>query len=78
MVRETSGPWLGCLHDTNRMSAPLGRENAGVNDYAKSNGTSKDRRWAEGSSLISRRKPDGELVYLLTYSANYFATAQCE
>ncbi|KAK2743484.1 hypothetical protein FQN55_007255 [Onygenales sp. PD_40] len=49
-------------------------ENFHVNDYHKYNGTRKDRRWSEGSSVLTR--PDTEnhdkRVYLLTYSANNF------
>ncbi|UNI15639.1 hypothetical protein JDV02_002152 [Purpureocillium takamizusanense] len=52
---------------------PQAWENFHVNDYDKYNGTKKDRRWAEGSTVI--RRPDahtGKPVYLLTYSANNF------
>jgi len=51
-------------------------ENYHVNDYKKYNGTKKDRRWAEGSTVITR--PDattGKPVYLLTYSANNYEAA---
>lgn len=48
------------------------RENADVNDYTKTNGTNKDRRWAEGSTLISRRLRNGSVRYYLTYSANNY------
>ncbi|KAH7123105.1 putative xylanase 9 [Dactylonectria macrodidyma] len=48
-------------------------ENFHVNDYQTYNGTKKDRRWSEGSTVITRidkksRKP----VYLITYSANNY------
>ncbi|QWF83145.1 glycoside hydrolase family 43 protein [Amycolatopsis sp. CA-230715] len=48
-------------------------ENAHVDDYAKSGGQKKDRRWEEGSTTFKAypghgRKP----VYYLTYSANNF------
>ncbi|KAL6416233.1 hypothetical protein AUP68_00448 [Ilyonectria robusta] len=48
-------------------------ENFHVNDYQAYNGTKKDRRWSEGSTVITR--PDnqsGKPVYLLTYSANNY------
>ncbi|KAL6858150.1 hypothetical protein ACO1O0_005603 [Amphichorda felina] len=48
-------------------------ENFHVDDYAKFNGTKKDRRWSEGSTLIRRADSDtGKPVYLLTYSANNY------
>jgi hypothetical protein len=47
-------------------------ENFHVDDYQKSNGTRKDRRWSEGSTLITRPGPYGQSVYLLTYSANNY------
>jgi hypothetical protein len=47
-------------------------ENAHVNDYEKSGGEKKDRRWAEGSTTIKTYTPDGEPRYFLTYSANNF------
>lgn len=53
-------------------------ENFHVNDYAASNGTKKDRRWAEGSTTITRPSADadagadGKPVYLLLYSANNY------
>jgi len=50
-------------------------ENADVDDYAKSGGANKDRRWAEGSTTI-KRYVHGRAVYYLTYSANNFATPQ--
>ncbi|NNG36626.1 family 43 glycosylhydrolase [Nakamurella sp. DB0629] len=51
-------------------------ENAHVNDYAKTGGANKDRRWAEGSSTFRRVIGSGSrrrVVYYLTYSANNFA-----
>jgi hypothetical protein len=42
-------------------------ENFHVDDYAKFNGTKKDRRWSEGSTLLKR----GGKYYIL-YSANNF------
>ena len=50
-------------------------ENFHVDDYAKFNGTKKDRRWSEGSTVITRPGPDGRPVYLLTYSANNYEAA---
>ncbi|KAF4978207.1 hypothetical protein FZEAL_5368 [Fusarium zealandicum] len=47
-------------------------ENFHVNDYKKYNGTRKDRRWSEGSTLLRRSGTYGSPVYLLTYSANNF------
>ncbi|KAF7555065.1 hypothetical protein G7Z17_g2438 [Cylindrodendrum hubeiense] len=43
-----------------------------VNDYKTYNGTRKDRRWSEGSTVIKRQDANGKPVYLLTYSANNF------
>jgi hypothetical protein len=54
------------------------RENDSTDDYARTGGSAKDRRFAEGSTVVSRRKADGTLVYLLLYSANYFASENCE
>jgi hypothetical protein len=51
---------------------PQDWENFHVDDYVKFNGTKKDRRWAEGSTLLTRPDADGEPVYLLTFSANNF------
>lgn len=50
-------------------------ENADVNDYAKSGGTMKDRRWEEGSTTV-KRYVDGRPVYYLTYSANNFQSPE--
>jgi beta-xylosidase len=47
-------------------------ENAHVDDYAKSGGEKKDRRWAEGSTTIRTVDARGNPVYYLTYSANNF------
>ncbi|KAL0930683.1 glycoside hydrolase family 43 [Colletotrichum truncatum] len=47
-------------------------ENFHVNDYKANNGTKKDRRWSEGSTLIKRTGKDDKPVYLLTYSANNY------
>lgn len=44
-------------------------ENADVNDYQRSGGTMKDRRWEEGSTTFERNG-----VYYLTYSANNWQT----
>jgi GH43 family beta-xylosidase len=44
-------------------------ENADVNDYARSGGKMKDRRWEEGSTTFERGG-----VYYLTYSANNWQT----
>jgi GH43 family beta-xylosidase len=46
-------------------------ENADVNDYARSGGTMKDRRWEEGSTTFERGG-----VYYLTYSANNWQTPE--
>ncbi|KAM0219390.1 hypothetical protein ACHAPA_012219 [Fusarium lateritium] len=51
---------------------PQDWENYHVDDYEKNNGTKKDRRWAEGSTTITRPGKDGKPVYLLTYSANNY------
>jgi hypothetical protein len=48
-------------------------ENAHVDDYRKTHGQNKDRRWEEGSTTI-RRTVNGKPVYYLTYSANNFAS----
>ncbi|KAI9901052.1 hypothetical protein N3K66_002869 [Trichothecium roseum] len=49
-------------------------ENYHVDDYAKFNGTKKDRRWSEGSTLLVRSDSSdgGKPVYLLTYSGNNY------
>ncbi|KAK3196781.1 hypothetical protein K4F52_000125 [Lecanicillium sp. MT-2017a] len=49
-------------------------ENFHVNDYKKFNGTKKDRRWSEGSTLLRRQssKDKEQPVYLITYSCNNF------
>lgn len=47
-------------------------ENYHVNDYELFNGTKKDRRWSEGSTILKRQGQDGEPIYLLLYSANNF------
>ncbi|KAI8304856.1 hypothetical protein K4K61_005832 [Colletotrichum sp. SAR11_59] len=47
-------------------------ENFHVDDYEKNNGTKKDRRWSEGSTVIRRTGKDGKATYLLTYSANNY------
>ncbi|KAF4474936.1 hypothetical protein CGGC5_v016495 [Colletotrichum fructicola Nara gc5] len=47
-------------------------ENFHVDDYEKNNGTKKDRRWSEGSTVIRRTGKDGKPTYLLTYSANNY------
>ncbi|RYP10712.1 hypothetical protein DL764_000502 [Monosporascus ibericus] len=49
-----------------------GWENYHVDDYQKYNGGRKDRRWAEGSTVITRPDENGRPVYLLTYSANNY------
>ncbi|MEV0839568.1 glycoside hydrolase family 43 protein [Actinocatenispora sera] len=50
-------------------------ENADVNDYAKTNGQNKDRRWEEGSTTWARTV-HGRTVYYLTYSANNWQTPE--
>lgn len=47
-------------------------ENYHVNDYTTYNGTKKDRRWSEGSTLLRRTGTDGKPTYLITYSANNY------
>ncbi|KAH8893553.1 Arabinanase/levansucrase/invertase [Thozetella sp. PMI_491] len=47
-------------------------ENYHVNDYEAFNGTKKDRRWSEGSTLVKRSSKDGKPIYLILYSANNF------
>lgn len=51
---------------------PQAWENFHVNDYQKYNGTKKDRRWSEGSTLITRPGANGKPTYFITYSANNF------
>ncbi|KAJ6443417.1 phosphatidylserine decarboxylase [Purpureocillium lavendulum] len=52
---------------------PQDWENFHVDDYRKYNGTKKDRRWSEGSTVIRRADAaTGKPVYLLTYSANNY------
>jgi hypothetical protein len=46
-----------------------------VNDYAKTNGQNKDRRWEEGSTTWARTV-HGRTVYYLTYSANNWQTPE--
>ncbi len=48
-------------------------ENADVNDYAKTGGQNKDRRWEEGSSTLETHY-GGVTRYYLTYSANNWQT----
>ena len=50
-------------------------ENADVNDYAKTGGQNKDRRWEEGSSTLETHF-GGHTRYYLTYSANNWQTPQ--
>ncbi|OZM69967.1 hypothetical protein CFN78_27890 [Amycolatopsis antarctica] len=47
-------------------------ENAHVDDYAKTGGEKKDRRWAEGSTTIRTLDAQGKPIYHLTYSANNY------
>lgn len=51
---------------------PQDWENYHVDDYAQFNGNKKDRRWSEGSTVITRSGPEGKPVYVLLYSANNF------
>ena len=46
-------------------------ENAHVNDFEKYNGSKKNRRWSEGSTIF-KKDIDGEEFYFLTYSCNNF------
>src|SRR5581483_2122897 len=50
-------------------------ENADVNDYAKTGGQNKDRRWEEGSSILETHFGK-RTRYYLTYSANNWQTPQ--
>ncbi|KFH47065.1 hypothetical protein ACRE_021230 [Hapsidospora chrysogenum ATCC 11550] len=55
---------------------PQDWENAHVHDYEKSNGTKKDRRWSEGSTLIRRPHSEtGVPIYMLLYSSNNYEAA---
>jgi GH43 family beta-xylosidase len=47
-------------------------ENAHVDDYARSGGQKKDRRWAEGSTTMRTTDAQGRPLYYLTYSANNY------
>ncbi|KZL78946.1 glycoside hydrolase family 43 [Colletotrichum incanum] len=51
---------------------PQDWENFHVEDYVKFNGTKKNRRWSEGSTIMTRKGTNGKPVYLLTYSANNY------
>jgi GH43 family beta-xylosidase len=55
-------------------------ENADVNDYAKTGGEKKDRRWEEGSTTFTHTYRDAQgrqrTAYYLTYSANNFESPQ--
>ncbi|OAA77188.1 Glycosyl hydrolase family 43, five-bladed beta-propellor domain protein [Akanthomyces lecanii RCEF 1005] len=55
---------------------PQAWENFHVDDYAKFNGTKKNRRWSEGSTLLKRHDADGNPVYLVTYSCNNYEAAR--
>ncbi len=61
--------WVPIL---NYGSDPQEWENAHVDDYAKTGGEKKDRRWAEGSTTIRTVDAQGKPLYYLTYSANNF------
>lgn len=50
---------------------PQSWENSHVNDYQKTNGQRKDRRWSEGSTVF-KKNIGGENYYFLTYSCNSF------
>lgn len=50
---------------------PQAWENSHVNDYEKSGGLKKDRRWSEGSTVF-KKNIDGEDVYFMTYSCNNY------
>ncbi len=45
-------------------------ENAHVDDYTRTHGDKKDRRWEEGPSLLKVTTSSGKPTYYLTYSAN--------
>ncbi|OHE90406.1 beta-xylosidase [Colletotrichum orchidophilum] len=51
---------------------PQDWENFHVDDYTKFNGTKKNRRWSEGSTVITRKSREERSIYLLTYSANNY------
>ncbi len=50
---------------------PQNWENGHVNDYKLYNGTKKDRRWSEGSTLFYRYI-NGKKIYFITYSCNNY------
>ncbi len=50
---------------------PQNWENGHVNDYKLYNGTKKDRRWSEGSTLFYRYINDKK-IYFITYSCNNY------
>ncbi|KAG9253137.1 glycosyl hydrolase [Emericellopsis atlantica] len=51
---------------------PQAWENYHVNDYEVFNGTKKDRRWSEGSTLLKRPGQHGQSTYIILYSANNY------
>ncbi len=51
---------------------PQAYENYHVDDYDKYNGTRKNRRWSEGSTLLERIADDGKPVYTILYSVNNY------
>jgi hypothetical protein len=59
---------------------PQDWENAHVNDFQKSGGARKDRRWEEGSSILKHSYATGgggrKTVYYLTYSANNWESSE--
>ena len=46
-------------------------ENSHVDDFNKSHGEKKDRRWSEGSTVF-KKNIEGEDVYFITYSCNNY------
>ena len=50
---------------------PQDWENSHVNDYEKTGGQRKDRRWSEGSTVF-KKNIDGEDYYFMTYSCNNY------
>ena len=71
-VAGDSGRKDGFVPILDHAGDPQEWENAHVHDYANSGGQRKDRRWAEGSTVVRVPRADGRPRYFLTYSANNF------
>src|SRR3954469_5390425 len=70
-----SGPRRdGWIQQLSYRDEPQAWENAHVNDYARTGGEKKDRRWEEGSTTFKHTFTDASgatrTVYYMTYSAN--------